>query len=284
MTTVNIGNIGLSAASTDKITILGNLPSQDSGLTTPGAPFTTSSEYFTGLGASERVSLNWQATTTKNEWVVSVADTNGASLGSVTVLFNDSGSLAGSPLSYSNVTSSAVAPSAFAFDTATGKASLTLNNGTTPQVIEIDLGAPGTFGGITQFAGDFTQSFNRNGSNLGELMRTEIDETGTLFGVFDNGQRRPLFQIPVGTVANPNGLVELKGNAYALSGSTGSFFAAQGNTGSTGSVNSNALEGSNVDIAEEMTDLIKAQRAFSTNAKVITTVDDMMDETTRLKR
>lgn len=284
MTTINIGNIGLSAAGTDEISILGNLPSQDSGLATPGAPFTTSSEYFTSLGASERVSMNWQPTTTKNEWVVSVDDKNGASLGSVTVMFNDSGSLAGSPQAYSGVTSTAVAPSAFAFDAVTGKATLTLDNGTTPQSIEIDLGAPGSFTGITQFAGDFTQSFNRNGSNIGELTRTEIDESGILYGVFDNGQRRALFEIPVATVANPNGLIELKGNAYGISGSTGAFFAGKGNTGSTGSVNSNALESSNVDIAEEMTDLIKAQRAFSTNAKVITTVDDMMDETTRLKR
>ncbi|MGY9040086.1 MAG: flagellar hook-basal body complex protein, partial [Rhodobacterales bacterium] len=92
------------------------------------------------------------------------------------------------------------------------------------------------------------------------------------------------YDIPVAVVANPNGLVEVKGNAYRLSGETGSFSALQANSSTVGSINAGALEGSNVDIAQEMTDLIKAQRAFSTNAKVITTVDDMMDETTRLKR
>ncbi|MGJ8556538.1 MAG: flagellar basal body rod C-terminal domain-containing protein, partial [Sulfitobacter geojensis] len=71
---------------------------------------------------------------------------------------------------------------------------------------------------------------------------------------------------------------------YNLSGETGSFNALQANSSTVGALNAGALEGSNVDIAQEMTDLIKAQRAFSTNAKVITTVDELMDETARLKR
>ncbi len=169
-------------------------------------------------------------------------------------------------------------------DPATGVATITLDNGVVPQEIDITLGKPGAFDGISQFAGDFSLAFDRDGSSAGELVRTEITEDGTLFGVFDNGMRRALYDIPVAVVANPNGLVEVKGNAYRLSGETGSFSALQANSSTVGSINAGALEGSNVDIAQEMTDLIKAQRAFSTNAKVITTVDDMMDETTRLKR
>lgn len=284
METVNIGNINLSAAETTEMSIVGNLPSQDTGLATPGAPFETSSEFFTGLGESQRISFSWQPTATANEWNVTVADHNGVDLGTVTVNFNDSGSLSGSPSGYSGVTSVATAPSAFSFDTTTGVATITVDNGTTPQSLTIELGAPGTFTGVTQFAGDFSQSFERNGSSVGELIRTEIDESGTLYGVFDNGMRQPLYEIPVAVVDNPNGLIEEKGNAYSLSGETGAFFALQANSGSTGSINSGALEGSNVDIAQEMTDLIRVQRAFSTNAKVITTVDDMMEETTRLKR
>lgn len=284
METVNVGNISLSAAPTTQLSVLGNLPSQDAGAATPGAPFTTSSEYFTALGASQRVQFSWQPTSTANRWQVSISDENGSALGSVTIDFNDSGALAGSPASYSGVTSSATAPAGFSFDTATGEATLTLNNGTTPQDITVKLGAPGSFDGITQFAGDFSQTFDRNGSSVGELIRTEIDEGGTLWGVFDNGLRRALYEIPVAVVANPNGLIEQKGNAYSLSGETGAFMAMKANAGSTGAISAFALEASNVDIAEEMTDLIRAQRAFSTNAKVVTTVDEMMDETTRLKR
>lgn len=284
MQTVNIANIGLSAAGTSSISVMGNLPSQDTGLATPGAPFTTSSEYYTNLGASERVSFSWQPTSTSSEWELSISDNDGNPMGSLTITFNDSGASAGSPASYSNVNSTATAPAGFAFDTATGKATLTINNGSTPQEIEIDLGEPGSFKGVTQFAGDFTQSFDRDGSSVGQMLRTEIDEAGVLYGVFDNGQRRPLYEIPVATVANPNGLIEKKGNAYGLSSDTGAFIAQRANTGSVGAINAGALEAANVDIAEEMTDLIEVQRAFSTNAKVVTTVDEMMEETTRLKR
>ncbi len=282
--TVNIGNVTLSADQTETVSIAGNLPSQDTGLATPGAAFSTSSEIFTGLGESQRISFDWQPTSTDNQWDVTVNDQDGNALGTMTIDFNDSGALSGSPATYSNVTSVATAPAAFAFDTATGQATITLNNGTTPQTMTVDMGAPNTFEGLTQFAGDFSQNFDRDGSSVGELIRTEINEVGTLFGVFDNGMRRALYQIPVGVVANPNGLIEMKGNAYALSGDSGTFTAQEANSGATGGITQNALEGSNVDIAEEMTDLIRVQRAYSVNAKVITTVDEMMDETARLKR
>ena len=284
METVNVGNVNLSAGVTTAIKSFGNLPSQDTGLATPGAPFVTSSELFTALGESQRISFSWAPTAAANTWDLSISDQKGNALGGVTMEFSNSGPAAGSPLNYSNAISSATAPAAFSVDGNTGVATITLNNGVVPQEINITLGKPGAFDGISQFAGDFSLSFDRDGSSVGQLIRSEISEDGTLFGIFDNGMRRALYDIPVATVANPNGLVEVKGNAYRLSGETGSFSALQANSSTVGSINAGSLEASNVDIAQEMTDLIKAQRAFSTNAKVITTVDDMMDETTRLKR
>lgn len=284
METVNIGNFNISAGVSTQINSFGNLPSQDTGVPTPGAPFATSSEFFTPLGESQRVSFSWAPTTTANTWDLSIADQNGDPLGSVTVEFNDSGPEAGSPLAYSAPTSAATAPADFTFDTVTGVATVTLDNGTVPQTIDISIGTPGSFDGVTQFAGDFSLTFDRDGSSVGELVRTEITEDGTLFGIFDNGMRRALFEIPVAVVSNPNGLIEVKGNAYSLSGETGAFSALKANSSTVGSINAGALEAANVDIAQEMTDLIKAQRAFSVNAKVITTVDELMDETTRLKR
>lgn len=284
METVNIGDVTLTASPTAQIAADGNLPAGETGLATPGDPFTTSSEYFTALGASETLSFSWQPTATENQWTVTISDNEGAELGSVTVDFNDSGSLAGSPEAYSGVTSTATAPAGFAFDTATGEATLTLDTGDTPQTITVNLGAPDSFDGITQFEGDFTQTFDGDGSSVGELARVEIDEDGTLYGVFDNGARKALYQIPVATVSNPEGLAAVSGNAYARTSEAGTFQALAANSGPTGSVSAKQLEASNVDIAQEMTDLIKVQRAYSTNAKVITTVDEMMDETASLKR
>ena len=284
METVNIGNFNISAGTTTTVSSFGNLPSQATGVAVPGAPFATSSEIFTPLGESQRISFSWAPTTTANTWDLTISDQNGDPLGSVTVEFNDSGPEAGSPLAYSGAASAAIAPAAFAFDPLTGVATVTLNNGTVPQTIDINIGTPNEFDGVTQFAGDFGLTFDRDGSSVGELVRSEISENGTLFGIFDNGMRRALYQIPVAVVGNPNGLIEAKGNAYKLSGETGSFAVLEANSSTVGSINARALEAANVDIAQEMTDLIKAQRAFSTNAKVIMTVDDLMDETTRLKR
>ena len=105
-----------------------------------------------------------------------------------------------------------------------------------------------------------------------------------MYGIFDNGLRRALYEIPLGVVDNPNSLGKRQGNAYQLTGDSGSFHALTAIGGRVGLISSSALEASNVDIAQEMTELIKVQRAFSTNASVITTVDEMMEETSRLKR
>ena len=281
--TVNVENISLSASPTSEISIFGNVPAQESGLATAGDPFISSTEYFTPLGGAQRLQFSWQPTTTINEWELTLSDGDSTDFGTVTVTFNDSGSAAGSPASYSNVTSSAVAPSIFDFDTATGVATLTIDDGGSTQTINVDVGAPDSFDGITQFSGDYVHSFDKNGSGTGQLARTEIDE-GILYGVFTNGSRRPLYEIPLTVVENPYGLVENRGNTYAMSNESGDFQTLAANTSSAGTIIGGALEGSNVDIAQELTELIKVQRAYSTNAKVVTTVDEMMEETTRLKR
>lgn len=284
MRTVNLGDVTISAGVTGNMSAAGNLPSTETGLTTPGAPYATSAWLYTPLGETQRLGLSWQATATDNVWELSVSDPDENPLGTVTVTFDDSGPLAGSPLTYTGATSTATAPADFAFDATTGIATITLDNGAVPQEIELSLGAPGSFDGITQFAGDFSLTFDRDGSSVGQLTRSEVGADGTLYGIFSNGMRRPLFEVPITVVDNPNGLIEVNGNAYMLTDSSGNFSALRAGSGNAGSLNGGALEASNVDIVQEMTDLIKAQRAFSSNAKVITTTDELMDEITRLKR
>lgn len=283
METVNVESTSLSASPTSTISMFGNLPAQEAGVATPGDPFISSTEYFTPLGGSQRLQFSWQPTATANEWEVTISDGGGNAYGTVTTTFNNSGSAAGTPAVYSGVTSVAVAPSDFAFDTATGIATLTIDNAGSAQVVNVELGAPNSFDGITQFTGDYVQAFDKNGSSTGQLARTEIDE-GVLYGIFTNGSRRALYEIPLTLVENPYGLVENRGNTYAMSNVSGDFQTLAANTSSAGTIIGGALEGSNVDIAQELTELIKVQRAYSTNAKVVTTVDEMLEETTRLKR
>ena len=283
--TINLGQALMTGSATSEMSVKGNLPAQESGRATPSDPFLSSAEYFSPLGAAERLQFSWQPTNVSNRWDLTMADSGGSQYGSVTVDFNDSGALAGSPGTYSGVTSLATAPAAFSFDTATGTATLTVDNGTTPQTLTVELGEPCSFDGMTQFSGDYTPlDITADGAETGMLTRSEISDNGDVYGVFDNGNRMTLFSIPVADVRNPNGLIPSNGNAYLLSQNSGALRIGTAGEGSVGSIVPGALESSNVEIAQELTDLIATQRAYSTNAKIVTTVDEMLDETTRLKR
>lgn len=289
LTAINISDITMMGDATSYMKVSGNIPSQETGWDPLGvAPdsFFSSAEYFTPLGAKERVEFEWipQADPNENIWTLRVSQ-DGTDFGTVDVEFSTDPADAGSPANWTNVTNLGVAPAGFSFDTVTGVATITVDNGSVPQNIEIELGAPGTFGGITQFYGDFTpQQIEKDGAAAGELNRVEISNEGIVFGVFDNGASRALYQIPIAQVTNPNGLMLSDGNTYRLTKEAGSFSLGEANSGATGAVQSGVLERSNVDIAEELTSLIETQRAYSSNAKIITTADEMLEETTRLKR
>ncbi|MGC9370103.1 MAG: flagellar hook protein FlgE [Paracoccaceae bacterium] len=283
--TVNVGSFTLPGEATTTMSVTGNLPAQETGLATPGSPFISTAQYFTPLGAAEQIQFSWQPSANANQWDLEISDLNGTTYGTVTVDFNDSGALAGTPQAYSNITNTAPAPAGFAFNAATGVATLTINNGAVPQVIDLTIGAPGSFEGITQFAGDYSPpDFEKDGFETGTLLRAEIDERGDVYGIFDNGNRKLLYNIPLAEVTNPNGLLSQDGNAYALARDSGTMQLNTASTGLTGKIVSQSLESSNVEVAQELTDLIQTQRAYSSNAKIITTVDEMLDETMRLKR
>lgn len=277
--TVKIGDIQMVGSATTAITVGGNVPAQQTGLATPGDPFLSSAEYFTPLGVSERLQFSWQPTGTANQWEVTVSDSAGVDFGTVQVEFNASGADAGSPANYTIL-------GAFpGFDTATGQATVDVGTPGNPQIVTIDFGAPDTFTGMTQFAGDYTPlKIGADGSGTGSLVRTEIDERGDVYGVFDNGMRKALYNIPLAEVPNPDGLTTTDGNAFLLSRSSGPVRLSGAGMGSAGTITAGALESSNVEVAQELTDLIQTQRAYSSNAKIVTTVDEMLDETMRLKR
>lgn len=283
--TVNVSGLNAPGSPTATMAIAGNLPAQETGTATPGDPFLTTASLFDPLGATGQLNFSWQPSTTGNEWQLAISDGDGVGYGTVDLTFHDSGPLAGTPLSYGNVTTTAPAPAAFAFDVATGTATVTLDNGAQPQVLEVAIGTPGTSEGVTQFTGAYTPlAVESDGSASGNLTRTEFGDDGTLYGVFDNGLRRALFEVPLAVVPNANGLRPGDGNAYSLSRESGDVTLLTAGTGSAGSITAGALEGSTVELAEELTRLIQIQRAYSSNAKIVTTVDEMLDETVRIKR
>jgi flagellar hook protein FlgE len=139
--------------------------------------------------------------------------------------------------------------------------------------IDIRLGAIDDDTGLSQLsAPSQVLAATKNGSPASALAGVEIDETGLVDAIYDSGFRQTLYKVPVANVQNPNGMRALDGQAF------------QAGTGPTGPLVSSALEESTTDVAEELTQLIKTQRAYSSNAKIIQTVDEMLQETTNLKR
>ena len=105
-----------------------------------------------------------------------------------------------------------------------------------------------------------------------------------LQAIYDTGFRRTIYQIPLADVPNLNGLTALDNQTYAISQDSGDFYFWDAGTGPVGTTVGFALTESTTDVAGELTDLIQTQRAYSSNAKIIQTVDEMLQETTNLIR
>ena len=167
------------------------------------------------------------------------------------------------------------------YDPATGGLIINVAGGP----IEIDIGLVGENDGITQLSDNFAPiSITKDGSAVGNMISVEVDANGMVHANFDTGITRTVYQVPLVDLPNPNGLVALDQQTYQPSVSSGTFFMWDASDGPTGDVVAFALEESNVDVAGELTSMIRTQRAYSSNAKVIQTVDEMLQETTNIKR
>lgn len=151
-------------------------------------------------------------------------------------------------------------------------------NGSETQNIDIDVER------FSQFAGNFDVIFaDQNGAELGLRTGVEITREGRVVARFSNGASTDLYQIPLITFANANGLTEVSGTAYSESEESGEENLRQAGTGGAGFVEPSTLESSNVDLADEFARLIVSQRAFGAGTRVITTVDQMTEDLLRLR-
>ncbi|MEO1304487.1 MAG: flagellar hook-basal body complex protein [Pseudomonadota bacterium] len=278
---VNINAAQFTASPTQNINIGINLPAEatEAGATT-GA-YSMSTEYFDNLGRAQTLRLEFTptvpATGSSNTWQVEIFDNAGdpsVSLGQLDIVFNDSATLGGR-------INSVVASGGATYDTTTGDFNVALAHGP----VDIFIGRPGELEGMTQLAAPFSPtSVTKDGSPIGDLQSVEVNEIGLLQAIYDTGFRRTLYQIPVGDVPNLDGLNAEDGQAYTVSGDSGSLYLWDAGTGPVGNMAGFALMESTTDIASELTDLIETQRAYSSSAKIVQTVDEMLQETTNLKR
>lgn len=151
--------------------------------------------------------------------------------------------------------------------------------------INLYIGDENTANGLTQLAGKFSTNYvTQDGAKYGNYTGVSISEDGIVTAIFDNGETRAIAQIPIATFVDPNSLEALTGNAYIETTSSGNATLRTAGDGGAGVISANSLESSTVDIAEEFTDMITTQRAYSAASKIITTADSMLEELLTIKR
>ena len=151
--------------------------------------------------------------------------------------------------------------------------------------IELELGSQDGLDGMTQFGSvSALIASNVDGGMLNNLVSVEVSEEGQVSAIFDDGTARAVFQLPIATFSNPDGMSRLPGNAYGVSQQSGNPAINRPGELGSGQISAGTLEASNVDLAQEFTNMIRFQRAYSASSKIITTVDDMLQEVSNLKR
>jgi flagellar hook protein FlgE len=185
-----------------------------------------------------------------------------------TITFNADGTLASPAGGAANFT--------IAWDASTGLVS---------QPMAVNFGTVGLADGVTQFdASSAISAVNVDGAPYGSITAVTVDEEGYVSALFDNGIQRRVFKVALATFVNPDGLAPIAGNAYQLTDEAGIPSILEPGTGGAGSIASNALEASTVDLAREFSDLITTQRAYSAATRIITTADQMLQELMQIKQ
>ena len=147
-----------------------------------------------------------------------------------------------------------------------------------PVSITIDPGTIGGVNGLTQYDSSDQIQATGDGFGVGRLIDFDIDRDGIVSGRFSNDTVLNMARLSIATFNNPSGLVREGNNTYSVSGNSGTAVAGFANEGAAGTINSGALEASNVDLSEQFTRLVVAQRAFQSNARVISTSDEVLQE------
>jgi flagellar hook protein FlgE len=246
----------MNARASTTATLMGNLDERAA----VGDTYNNNFLVYDSLGESHSVTITYTKTAPNNwDWLASGTGIVAAGLvnqGQLT--FNASGALAA----------------------ATGSLSITLVNGAaTPLNVAPD------FAQLTQLANANTVTlFGQDGYAPGTLTSFNISNSGQINGVFDNGIVQALGQVALARFTNPGGLMKEGSNQWVESANSGVSQIGTASTGARGSIAAGALEMSNVNLAQEFSDMIITQRGFQANSRVITTSDEMLQELMNLKR
>lgn len=256
-----------------------NLPSNEA------HPYTKSTSLvaYDSLGNTRKLDFNYSTTATPGEWELSVTYTD-PDTGDVYDMLDPAGATVITP-------PATAATQALAFDT-DGKlappspetiATQSLGiGGAILNGLSISIG--GTSGGSTQLAASFAAKGDIDGIGPSGVAGYEISDDGIVYLKYENGDLVPKYRIAMADVQSPDNLKPLAGNVYSQSNDSGVIVMGYAGNNGYGSIISGALEDSNVDIAEELTNMIESQRNYTANSKVFQTGSELMDVLVNLKR
>jgi flagellar hook protein FlgE len=238
----------------------------------PADTFRTSIEIFDSLGSSHVVSVTFTKSATANQWDYSISIPDSSVSAPIapltgTLEFDSNGQLT-SPDATTDVTFNITGLANGASDI---NLTWSIYNGQTPR--------------ITQYAQPSAVSANsQDGEPSAQLIRVGIGDGGRVLAQYSNGVQSAIGQLAMASIRNPESLVAVGDNAFQLSERSALPAIGTPGTGGRGSIIGGAVEASTVDIAREFTNLIVLQRGYQANTRVITTVDEISQETINLKR
>ena len=253
---IPIGQV-LPSQPTTTVQMGGNL---DAGAT-PGTVVNKSISVYDSIGNAHTLNVTF-TNTGPNAWTAAATlDGNAATLSTTAMTFGTNGQLtSASTLTVSGYTPPGASPMSFTLNLAGG----------TP---------------LVQYGGGSTiEIMSQDGLPIGNLQGVQIAKDGTISGQFSNGQTSVLGQIAIADFSNPTGLLQVGNSNFSASVASGVPLIGAPGTSSRGTLQSGTLEMSNVDLAQEFTNMIIAERGFEANSRVITTSDTMLGDLVQMKQ
>lgn len=231
----------------------------------------TSIEVYDESGAAHTVTTTYTRTDTPGEWLWEASMTGDEQIidgNTGTIKFGLDGS-----------------PAAMSYDNSATDFRFNPMNGSNDVALKLSMGKSGSFTGVTQFDSPTTTAAKeQDGYGMGTLSEISINEDGSINGSYSNGVSKKIGTILLAEFTNPGGLLRAGDSMFSKSNNSGEGVLHQATKGTTSKIKPGALEMSNVELADEFTDLITIQRGYSANAKVITTSDQLLQELVQLVR
>ncbi|MDO9709802.1 flagellar hook protein FlgE [Paracraurococcus lichenis] len=286
LTPIRVNQQVFNPVATKQVDFTANLPSGSAN----GATYTTQAEVYDSLGTKHPVNLSFSKTAA-DTWTLDINvpdDVSAAARGTVSLQFGAAATppaTGGTLGSFSSATGS-ITPPATNAQGDPANLTFTADFGQGPQTVSLALGQFGLSQGMTQYdTAEFAVRNNiQDGVPLGAYSGLTLRQNGDVVVNYDNGQSRVLARVPLVAFNDPELLQRLDGQAFMRTPESGEARVTDAASNGVGKLVTGSVESSNVDIASEFTKLIVAQRAYSANTKIVSTTDEMLQDTINMRR